>query len=441
MKRNLLFALLLMIAGLQTANAQGFRVYKSDGTIAQFSLRTDSIVFYEGIGTDVDFGPFTPVNQMIVGTWYKIKQELTFNEDGTTDYIDGATYKFFPYQGTIIIYNASDAPVNIFKVHEVTADRMIVNTLGGKENFFTLNRTPQPQPVTEIVLSDESLNLQPGNTYQLSAIVLPENADNCVVTWESSNEDIAEVTKKGMVMAYTEGSCAITCRATDGSGVYAECQVTVGVPDTHEYVDLGLPSGTLWATCNIGADNPEEHGDYFAWGETEPKEDYSWDTYKYWDATYEMVTKYCMDSTSGIIDDKFELEPEDDAATVNWGSNWQMPSYEQFKELIDSVNNTIIKKMELNGIKGRMIISRTNGNRIFLPAVGGTRYEDKLLWEETECDYWSRTISNYSNKKEYWSRAAVSLDVKYKYSLSLAAWGGTSLYRHTGKSVRPVRKQ
>ena len=90
--RNILAALLLMMAGLQTAAAQGFRVYKSDGTIMQFSLRTDSIVFYDGIGTDIDFGPFTPVNQMIVGTWYVSKyQTVTFNEDGTTDYIADAT--------------------------------------------------------------------------------------------------------------------------------------------------------------------------------------------------------------------------------------------------------------------------------------------------------------------------------------------------------------
>ena len=90
--RTFIAALLLMVAGLQTAWGQGFRVYKTDGTIMQFSLRTDSIVFYDDIGTDADFGPFTPVNQMIVGTWYVSKyQTVTFNEDGTTDYIADAT--------------------------------------------------------------------------------------------------------------------------------------------------------------------------------------------------------------------------------------------------------------------------------------------------------------------------------------------------------------
>ena len=127
----ILAALLLLVAGLQTAWGQGFRVYKSDGTIMQFSLRTDSIVFYDGIGTDVDFGPFTPVNQCIVGTWYKSKSEsVTFREDGTTDYISGGTYQFFPYQGTIIIYNASGAPMNILKVHKLTDEMLVLSALG-----------------------------------------------------------------------------------------------------------------------------------------------------------------------------------------------------------------------------------------------------------------------------------------------------------------------
>ena len=99
--RSIIAVLLLLVAGLQTSWAQGFRVYKSDGTVAQFSMRTDSIVFYDGIGSDVDFGPFTPVNQCIVGTWYEsFNRSITFNEDSTTDFIAGATYKFLPYQGT-----------------------------------------------------------------------------------------------------------------------------------------------------------------------------------------------------------------------------------------------------------------------------------------------------------------------------------------------------
>ena len=83
--RSVLATLLLMVAGMQMATAQGFRVYKSDGTVAQYSLRTDSIVFYDNLGSDEDFGPFTPVNALVAGKWYRSKSEWsTLNEDGTT---------------------------------------------------------------------------------------------------------------------------------------------------------------------------------------------------------------------------------------------------------------------------------------------------------------------------------------------------------------------
>ena len=140
--------MLLLVAGLQTSWAQGFRVYKSDGTVAQFSMRTDSIVFYDGIGSDVDFGPFTPVNQCIVGTWYaSFNRSITFNEDSTTDFIAGATYKYLPYQGTVIFYNASGEPIRIIKIHDLTADQMVMSVLGS--NAFHVLSKPQPaQPVS-----------------------------------------------------------------------------------------------------------------------------------------------------------------------------------------------------------------------------------------------------------------------------------------------------
>ena len=229
--KSILAALLLLVVGLQTAWGQGFRVYKSDGTVAQFSLRTDSIVFYDGIGTDEDFGPFTPVNQCIVGTWYKSKSEsVTFGEDGTTNYMDGATYEFLPYQGTVIIYNASGAPAGYFKVLKVTAEQMIV-VPAGSENFNVWSTTQPPQLVTGITLSETSLNLQSNETSALTAIVLPADADNKEVEWTSSDESIAKVLAEGndaVVMAKADGTCTITCAATDGSGVKAECQVTVG---------------------------------------------------------------------------------------------------------------------------------------------------------------------------------------------------------------------
>ena len=151
-------------------------------------------------------------------------------------------------------------------------------------------------------------------------------------------------------------------------------------PDEHEWVDLGLPSGTLWATCNVGASSPEEYGDYFAWGETEPKDNYDWSNYKWCNGSGYSLTKYC----SGV-DGKTELDPDDDAATVNWGSSWCMPTLEQLQEFCD---NCTWQWTSLNGVMGCLVIG-PNGNSIFLPASGG--YSSHAYWTGENGYYWSRT--------------------------------------------------
>ena len=112
--------------------------------------------------------------------------------------------------------------------------------------------------------------------------------------------------------------------------------------DNHTYVDLGLPSGTLWATCNVGANFPEEYGDYFAWGETQPKDTYNWSTYKYANGDYDKLTKYCNRSdygNNGFTDNLTALQTGDDPATANWGSGWRRPSKAQWDELLANTTN------------------------------------------------------------------------------------------------------
>ena len=158
-------------------------------------------------------------------------------------------------------------------------------------------------------------------------------------------------------------------------------------PD-HEWVDLGLPSGTRWATMNIGASTPEGYGDYFAWGETAPKQDYSWSNYKWCDGTQYSLTKYCSDSNFGTVDNKVELESKDDAAYVNWGRTWRMPSIEQIQELCEFCTS---EWTTLNDVSG-MLITGPNGNTMFLPAAGyhmfGSLYNDGPYGL-----YWSRTVN------------------------------------------------
>ena len=133
----------------------------------------------------------------------------------------------------------------------------------------------------------------------------------------------------------------------------------------HEYIDLGL--SVKWATCNVGATTPEKYGDYFAWGETYLKENFYWDTYSYCNGSEDSQTKYCTDSKYGIVDNKKILELSDDAANVNWGGRWRMPTRNEFRELID---NCTWEWTTQNGTNGLKMTSKKNGNSIFLPAAG-----------------------------------------------------------------------
>jgi formylglycine-generating enzyme required for sulfatase activity len=195
-------------------------------------------------------------------------------------------------------------------------------------------------------------------------------------------------------------------------------------PDDHEYVDLGLPSGTLWATCNVGANSPEEYGDYFAWGETTPKETYNWSTYKWCKGSGETMTKYCADSSygyNGFTDDKTELDPEDDAATVNWGINWRTPTIAQIQELLDNctMEHTILHDRSGTLVRG------PNGKSIFLPPAGVR--EGTGLSLTGSYYYWSRSLSTYQTD------GAGDL---YFYRFD---WSSGDNIRSWGQSVRPVR--
>lgn len=151
---------------------------------------------------------------------------------------------------------------------------------------------------------------------------------------------------------------------------------THGYLNGHEWVDLGLPSGTLWATCNVGAEKPEDYGNYYAWGETTVKETYDWTTYIYCNGNETSMTKYCSDEDFGyygFVDDLITLEAFDDVASANWGQFWRMPTDLDFVEL---KNNCDVTDITYNGVLG-YLFTGSNGNSIFLPAAGG-RYNNEI---------------------------------------------------------------
>ena len=156
-------------------------------------------------------------------------------------------------------------------------------------------------------------------------------------------------------------------RERSGSGGGGEGGAYTSCPDSNHphMIDLGLPSGTKWACCNVGATTLEGYGGYYAWGETEEKDVYSWSTYR-WGSDYNQLTKYNTSSIYGVVDNKVTLDASDDVAIAKWGSGWCMPSHAQQEEL---VSNTTSEWTTVNGIKGRKFTG-SNGSTIFLPTAG-----------------------------------------------------------------------
>ena len=167
-------------------------------------------------------------------------------------------------------------------------------------------------------------------------------------------------------------------------------------PDDHHphMIDLGLDDGTLWACCNVGASVPEEDGFYFAWGETTPKSYYYWDSYKWCEGTGQSLTKYNNDENLGTVDDRLELELEDDAAFVNWGAKWHMPSIKQVDNLFAG---TMREQTVVNGVKGFLFTGK-NGNTLFLPNVACMMYEAA---SEDSRSYWTRTLGIDETDAQY----------------------------------------
>lgn len=198
-----------------------------------------------------------------------------------------------------------------------------------------------------------------------------------------------------------------------------------GYLNGHGYVDLGLPSGTLWATYNIGASSPEGYGNYYAWGESTTKTNYNWSTYRYCsgDYNYNLLTKYCNDSfygSNGFTDNLTTLQSYDDAATANWGQGWRMPTEKEIQELKEKCRWTWMSK----GYK----VTGPNGNSIFLPAAG-YRSDSSLIYAGSRGHYWSSSLK--------------TVDPRYACVYDF----GSSYYdasdgalRRSGRSVRAVCK-
>lgn len=186
-----------------------------------------------------------------------------------------------------------------------------------------------------------------------------------------------------------------------GGSTSGQNKQTTGSLGGHEWVDLGLPSGTKWATMNVGANSPSDYGSYFAWGETSPKSSYTWENLKYrisGDISDNVkFSKYVASSKYGNVDGKKLLDLSDDAAYVNWGSGWRMPSKDQQDELREKCRWSWTTMGGHNGYK----VVGPNGNSIFLPAAG-YRYAGSLYGAGLSGDCWSSSLDTGSSYFAYY---------------------------------------
>ncbi len=189
-------------------------------------------------------------------------------------------------------------------------------------------------------------------------------------------------------------------------------------------IDMGL--SVKWANANLGATAPEGYGDYYAWGETEPKENYSWSTYKWCNGSYDSLTKYNVYSHYGIVDNNLVLDLEDDVAHVKLAGKWRIPTSGEMYELISTWDNSSYQweLKSLNGHDGWLVTYLVNNNSIFLPAAG-YRYDNVLSYDGVGY-YWSSSF--------FLNGAAMYMHVDH-----VQVYGTVDTYcRRYGFSVRPV---
>ena len=295
-----------------------------------------------------------------------------------------------------------------------------------------------------ILLSDGSIagGQDVKNDAESDEITIPAGGTGTIVSWYIPITIIADVTiDNAKLKAVVNGNAVTTVDAMisyktqargnayymevnwDGSNLYFSNEFC---PDSNHphIIDLGLPSGTKWACCNVGANIPTECGNYFAWGETTSKSYYANHNYKWYaDGDDHKITKYCCNSSFGTVDNRTELEPEDDAAFVNWGPEWRTPALRQLYEL---KNNCTYKWANVNGMGGYLFKSNTNGRAVFLPAAG---------WPYNG-------VQEVGSEGFYWS-------CRYYYDFrpdlgEILAFGGKNALngyyynRYLGASVRPV---
>lgn len=363
---------------------------------------------------------------------------LTLEEGKTetliaTVFPENATDKTVTWSSSMIdVATVNDGVVTALAAGEAT----ITATSGSASATCTVSVTPKQVLVSSIVLSSSKiLCLYGGETKTLTANIYPQDATNKSVTWVSSDSSIATV-ENGTIIPIASGTIDVYATATDGSNVNSNTCVVSVIKEPEGSVFLGTYTSDgnplFWAKCNLGAEKPEDYGDYFAWGEVVPKNLNDPESYRnyifYTDPVHKKYSKYVDNENFGDVDNKTSLEPEDDAAHIILGGTWRMPTK---AEMIDLVRNCKVDWETVNGVPGCLFTCKTEGlgnNTLFFPKAGRVDYDGlETEYVRTDGFYWTSTLMKTYNEWGYAMKIFGNVpDSNY------------SNQRDNGLSIRPV---
>ncbi|MCQ2215252.1 MAG: hypothetical protein MJZ31_04945 [Bacteroidales bacterium] len=450
MTRFFISALALLGMGVMATEASAQMYIIKDGKVKVALDYTPDYITFENpmlcggvIGEAVDMGLSVKWSSVNVGASSPEQSGnyYSWGETETKEDYFRATYK---HGGTFI----GDNKTTLEKVDDVAAanwggDWAMPSQADWEEIYFNCSREWTTQNGVngyKITGSNGNTIFLPAAGYREYGSLYGEGSDG--IYWSSSLNELHSSRGRNLGFDsdyfgpwYSDSRCK-------GYSVRPVCP-SAGNTNGHVAVDLGLPSGKLWAECNVGASTPEASGDYFAWGETEAKEYYYWSTYKYiqsgkskwyyinkyqaedhqFDGVWYKDVKYCNQG-----DKKTTLEAKDDVATQSWGSEWRIPTAAEWAELYNNTTQTWTNDYEGTGVKGYILTCTKEGYEgvsIFLPAAGYRDYGNL-----------SRGDGGY-----YWSSSLDEDNSSYGRYLDFNEGGFYPLYgydRYGGQSVRPV---
>ena len=407
------------------------------------------LVIIRGIGqgkanitvTDMNTGQTATVNVTVQAATASLNLDpmsltLTVGETGNV-WISGSGYYSVKSSNTAIAtVTRSGNMLSINGIHPGTATVTVTDTQTNQSKSVAVTVKAAAASLT---LSAYTLTLKVGESKSVtitsgSGSYDINNPDGNIISVSKSGNTLTFTGKKaGNVTVtvqdnQTQQSKTIAITVTSSSVGYKTC------PDNHHphMIDLGLPSGTLWACCNVGASAPEQSGGCYAWGETSTKDVYTWGTYKFCNASGNKLIKYCTNSSSGMVDNKRTLEAADDAATATWGASWCMPTESQFVELYEKCE----KKYSLESITFVGI----NGGILNMP-IAGRIYSDQIKTVGAKLGaYWSSSL-NISDDR---TSKAVSMSIPNSPVLPGVELQGeigiSNESRYGGLCIRPVYK-